>query len=124
MPRTRQAAGAREAGQPVADPALLAVACVALAVGAPVVLAALSRAARTVTGTSLGPLLPPDKLTVVPAHANFSAFSATYLTVFLVAACAVPALVYLAGRPRAAGATGPVWDGGMVSFRPRMQYWP
>jgi hydrogenase-4 component B len=34
----------------------------------------------------------------------------------------VPALIYLAGRPRAASVSVPVWDGGMVSFRPRMQY--
>ncbi len=122
MPRTRQAADASEAGQPVAGPALLGVACVALAVGAPVMLAALSRAARTVTGTNLGPLLLPGKLTVIPAHTDFSAFSPTYLAVFLVAACAVPLLVFLAGRPRAANVSVPVWDGGIVSFRPRMQY--
>ena len=122
MPRTRQAAAAREKGQPLAGPALLAVACVALAVGAPVVLAALSRTARTVTGVALGPLLLPGKLTVIPAHADFSAFSPTYLAIFLAAACAVPALIYLAGRPRAASVSVPVWDGGMVSFRPRMQY--
>jgi len=122
MPRTRQAADASEAGQPVAGPALLGVACVALAVGAPVMLAALSRAARTVTGTNLGPLLLPGKLTVIPAHTDFSAFSPTYLAVFLVAACAVPLLVFLAGRPRAASVSVPVWDGGIVSFRPRMQY--
>jgi hydrogenase-4 component B len=122
MPRTRQAAATREQGQPLGGPALLAVACVALAVGAPVVLAALSRAVRTVTGVSLGPLLLPGNLTVIPAHAKFSAFSPTYLAVFLAAACAVPALIYLAGRPRAASVSVPVWDGGMVSFRPRMQY--
>ena len=122
MPRTRQAAATREAGQPVAGPALLVVACVALAVGAPVMLAALSRAARTVTGVALGPLLLPGKLTVIPAHPDFSAFSPTYLAIFLVAACAVPALIFLAGRPRAASVSVPVWDGGMVSFRPRMQY--
>ncbi|MGH3201362.1 MAG: proton-conducting transporter membrane subunit [Streptosporangiaceae bacterium] len=122
MPRTPKAAAAREPGQPVAGPALLAVACVALAVGAPVMLGALSRTARTVTGTSLGPLLLPGKLTVIPAHTDFSAFSPTYLTVFLAAACAVPVLIYLAGRPRAASVSVPVWDGGMVSFRPRMQY--
>jgi hydrogenase-4 component B len=122
MPRTRQAAAAREAGQPIAGPALLAVACVALAVGAPVMLAALSRTARTVTGVALGPLLLPGKLTVIPAHPNFSGFSPTYLAVFLVAACAVPVLIFLAGRPRAASVTVPVWDGGIVSFRPRMQY--
>ena len=122
MPRTRQAAAAQEKGQPIAGPALLAVACVALAVGAPVVLAALSRTARTVTGVALGPLLLPGKFTVIPAHKDFSAFSPTYLAVFLVAACAVPALIYLAGRPRAASVSVPVWDGGMVSFRPRMQY--
>ena len=122
MPRTRQAAAARETGQPIGGPALLAVACVMLAVGAPVVLAALSRAARTVTGVSLGPLLLPGKFTVLPAHADFSAFSPTYLAIFLVAACAVPALIYLAGRPRAASVSVPVWDGGIVSFKPRMQY--
>ncbi|MGD0069432.1 MAG: proton-conducting transporter membrane subunit, partial [Streptosporangiaceae bacterium] len=122
MARTRQAAAAHETGQPIAGPALLAVACVALAVGAPVMLAALSRAARTVTGVALGPLLLPGKLTVLPAHANFSAFSPTYLTVFLVAAGAIPLLIFLAGRPRAASVTVPVWDGGIVSFKPRMQY--
>jgi len=122
MPRTRQATDAREKGQPIAGPALLAVACVALAVGAPVMLAALSRTARTVTGVPLGPLLLPGKLTVLPAHADFSAFSPTYLAVFLTAACAVPALIFLAGRPRAASVSVPVWDGGIVSFKPRMQY--
>ncbi len=122
MPRTRQAADAREEGQPLGGPALLAVACVALAVGAPVVLAALSRTARTVTGVGLGPLLLPGKLTVIPAHADFSAFSPTYRAVFLVAASAVPALISLAGGPRAGSVSVPVWDGGMVRFRPRMQY--
>jgi hydrogenase-4 component B len=122
MPRTRQAAAARETGQPIAGPALLAVACVALAVGAPVMLTALSRATRTVTGVTLGPLLLPGKLTVIPAHTDFSAFSPTYLTVFLVAACAIPLLIFLAGRPRAGSVSVPVWDGGIVSFKPRMQY--
>jgi len=122
MPRTRQAAAASETGQPVLGPALLAVACAALAVGAPVMLAALSRAARTVTGVSLGPLLLPGKLTVIPAHADFAAFSPTYLAVFLVCALAVPVLIFLAGRPRAGSTRVPVWDGGIVSFKPRMQY--
>jgi hydrogenase-4 component B len=34
----------------------------------------------------------------------------------------VPVLIYVAGRPRAGSVTVPVWDGGMVAFRPRMQY--
>jgi hydrogenase-4 component B len=122
MPRTRQAAGSTEAGQPVAGPALLAVACAALAVGAPVVLTALARAMRTVTGVALRPVLLPGNLTVIPAHTKFSGFSPTYLTVFLLAVMAVPALIYLAGRPRADSLTVPVWDGGMVAFKPRMQY--
>ena len=122
MPRTRPAAQASEAGQPVLGPGLLAVVCVALAVGAPVMLAALSRAARTITGVSLGPLLLPGDLTVLPAHADFAAFSPTYLAVFLVCALAVPLLIYFAGRPRAKSVTVPVWDGGIVSFKPRMQY--
>jgi formate hydrogenlyase subunit 3/multisubunit Na+/H+ antiporter MnhD subunit len=122
MPRTRQAARATEAGQPVAGPALLAVACAALAVGAPAVLTALARAMRTVTGVVLRPVLLPGNLTVIPAHTKFSGFSPTYLTVFLLAVLAVPALIYVAGRPRAGSVTVPVWDGGLIAFKPRMQY--
>jgi len=122
MPRTRQAAQASERGQPVAGPALLAVACVALAVGAPVVLAGLARGVQTATGVALRPVLLPGNLTVIPAHTKFSGFSPTYLTVFLLAVLVVPALIYLAGRPRAASVTVPVWDGGMLAFRARMQY--
>jgi hydrogenase-4 component B len=122
MPRTRQAAAATERGQPVAGPALLAVACVALALGAPLVLLTLSRAVRTITGVALRPVLLPGNLTVIPAHTDFSAFSPTYLAIFLVAVMAVPLLIYLAGRPRAGSTVGPVWDGGIVAFRPRMQY--
>jgi hydrogenase-4 component B len=122
MPRTRQAAQATERGQPVTGPALLAVACVALAVGAPVVLAGLCRAIATVTGVSLRPVLLPGKLTVIPAHTGFAGFSPTYLTVFLLAVLVVPVLIYLAGRPRAGSAVLPVWDGGMLAFKPRMQY--
>jgi hydrogenase-4 component B len=122
MPRTRQAAEASEARQPQAGPALLAMACVALAVGAPVVLAGLARAMRTVTGVTLRPVLLPGNLTVIPAHTKFSGFSPTWLTVFLLAVCAVPVLIYLAGRPRGASRTEPVWDGGIIAFKPRMQY--
>jgi hydrogenase-4 component B len=122
MPRTRQAAAASERGQPAAGPGLLAVACVALAVGAPLVLLALARAVSTVTGVALRPLLLPGNLTVIPAHTDFSAFSPTYLAVFLTAVTIVPVLIYLAGRPRADSVVVPVWDGGMVAFRPRMQY--
>jgi hydrogenase-4 component B len=122
MPRTRRSAEASERGQPVAGPGLLAVACVALAVGAPLVLLALSRAVRTITGVALRPVLLPGNLTVIPAHTDFSAFSPTYLAVFLVAVTVVPLLIYLAGRPRADTVTVPVWDGGMVAFKPRMQY--
>jgi hydrogenase-4 component B len=122
MPRTRQAAAATERDQPVAGPALLAVACVALAVGAPVVLAGLATAVRTATGVALRPILLPGKLTVIPAHTDFSGFSPTYLTVFLLAVLVVPALIYRAGRPRAGSTVVPVWDGGMLAFKARMQY--
>jgi hydrogenase-4 component B len=122
MPRTRQAAAASESHQPQAGPALLAVACVALAVGAPVMLAGLAQAMRTVTGVRLRPVLLPGNLTVIPAHTNFSGFSPTWLTVFLLAVSAVPVLIYLAGRPRGGSRIEPVWDGGIVEFKPRMQY--
>lgn len=90
----------------------------ALAVGALLVLLALSRAVRTITGVALRPVLLSGNLTVIPAHTNFSAFSPTFLTVVTV----VPLLIYLAGRPRADNVTVPVWDGGMVAFKPRMRY--
>jgi hydrogenase-4 component B len=98
------------------------VACVALAVGAPVVLAGLARAMHTVTGVTLRPVLLPGNLTVIPAHTKFSGFSPTWLTVFLLAVSAVPVLIYLAGRPRGGSRIEPVWDGGIVEFKPRMQY--
>jgi hydrogenase-4 component B len=127
MPRTRQAEQAAERGRPVAAPALLAAACAALAVGAPAVLLALDRAVRTVTGVDIRPVLLPGKLTVIPAHADFSALSPTYLAVFLAAVLAVPLLIHRAGRRagRRVGATVrpvPVWDGGIVTFKARMQY--
>jgi hydrogenase-4 component B len=122
MPRTRPTADATEEGQPVFGPALLAVGCVGLAVGAPLVLLALSRAVGSVTGVALRPVLLPGNLTVIPAHTDFSAFSPTYLAVFLIAVTVVPVLIYLAGRPRADSMVVPVWDGGMVTFKPRMQY--
>jgi hydrogenase-4 component B len=122
MPRTRHAAEASEKGQPVLGPAVLAAACVALGVGAPAVLVALDHVTRAVTGVPLRPeLLLPD-LTVIPAHTNFAGFSPTYLAVFIVAVSAVPLLIYLAARPLGPEDRVPVWDGGIVEFKPRMQY--
>jgi hypothetical protein len=122
MPRTPKAAAATEASQPVAGPTLLAACCVALGVGAPLMLIALSRAVRTVTGVGLRPVLLPGNLTVIPAHTDFSAFSPTYLAAFMLAVLIVPLLIYLAGRPRAGSVIVPVWDGGTLEFKPRMQY--
>jgi NADH:ubiquinone oxidoreductase subunit 5 (subunit L)/multisubunit Na+/H+ antiporter MnhA subunit len=122
MPRTRAAATAVETGQPVAGPGLLAAACVALGIGAPLVLSVLARAARAVTGTDIRPNLVIGKLTVIPAHTNFSALSPTYLAVYLIAVMAVPAAIYRVGRPYGVSRTAPVWDGGIVAFKPRMQY--
>lgn len=122
QPRTRQAAEATEHRQPVTGPALLAASCVALSVGAPVVMLALSRAVGTITGVALRPVLLPGNLTIIPAHTDFAAFSPTYLAVFLVAVTIVPVLIYRAGRPRADSVIAPVWNGGMIAFRPSMQY--
>jgi hydrogenase-4 component B len=122
MPRSREAAHASETGQPIVGPGILATACVALAVGAPAVLLALDHVVGSVTGVELHHVLLLPNLTVIPAHTNFSAFSPTYLAVFLVSVTAVPVAIYLAGRRRGGTEEVPVWDGGIVSFRARMQY--
>lgn len=122
MPRSRRAEQAHEAGQPIAGPGLLAAACVFLGIGAPLVLTALDRVARGVTGREIRSELILPKLTVIPAHTNFAAFSPTYLAVFMVCVAAVPILIWLSGRPRARSRRVPVWDSGIVSFKPRMQY--
>lgn len=122
MPRTHDAADAHEGNQPITGPAILAVVTVALAVGAPGVLIALSDAVQTTTGTSLRSRLLIANLTVIPSRTNFSAFSPTYLAVFLIAVTVVPLGIYFAGRPRGASVTVPVWDGGIRDFKPRMQY--
>ena len=122
MPRSHAAAAATEQRQPVAGPALLAAVCVFLGVGAPLVLTALDRVGLAVTGRDIRSELIVPKLTVIPAHANFSGFSPTYLALFLLCVSVVPILIWLAGRPRARSRRAPVWDGGIVSFKPRMQY--
>ena len=122
MPRSAEAAKATEAGQPILGPGLLAVACVALGVGAPAVLIALDHVVRGVTGVQLRPVLLVSNLTVIPGHTNLSGFSPTYLAVFLVAVSVVPIAIYAASCPRGATHRGPVWDGGLMSYRARMQY--
>ena len=122
MPRSGPAAHATESHQPVAGPALLAAACVFLGIGAPLVLTALDRVARATSGIDIHSKLIVPQLGVIPAHTEFSEFSPTYLAAFLVAISAVPILIFLAGRSRAASRRVPVWDGGILSFKPRMQY--
>ena len=122
MPRSGPAAQASEARQPVSGPALLAGVCVFLAVGAPLVLTALDRVARAATGVDIQSKLVVPQLTVIPAHTDFAGFSPTYLAVCLLALTIVPILIYLAGRPRARSRRPPVWDGGILAFKARMQY--
>jgi hydrogenase-4 component B len=122
MPRSRAAAAASEKGQPLAGPGLLAVACVALGVGAPIVLTVLDRVVRATNGIDIHARLLVTNLTVIPAHTDFSGFSPTYLTLFLICVAVVPLLIYLGGRPRAASRRVPVWDGGILSFKADMQY--
>ena len=122
MPRSNAAAHAQEKHQPIAGPALLAAACAFLGVGAPLVLTALDRVARSATGLDIRTELIVPKLTVIPAHTDFSGFSPTYLAAFLLVVSAVPVAIYLAGRPRARSRRAPVWDSGIVAFKPRMQY--
>ncbi len=122
LPRSNQAAAASEHGQPIAGAGLLACTCAFLGVGAPLVLGALDHVARSTTGIDIHARLIVPSLTVIPAHTGFSALSPTYLTVFLVAVLAVPIAIFLAGRPLARTRRTPVWDGGIVSFKARMQY--
>ncbi len=122
MARSRDAAAAVEKGQPLLGPAMLGTVCVALSLGAPEVLGALARVAHSVIGVNISPELVVGNLTVIPAHLDFSAFSPTYLAVFLVGVTVVPLVIYAAGRPRAPSRITPVWDGGILSYRSRMQY--
>lgn len=122
MPRTKDAAGAEESGQPVFGAGFLAAGCVALGVGAPLVIAAIGRAVHTVTAVDLLPRVLIDKLTIIPANTDFSAFSPTYLAAFLVLVLIVPVVIHAVGRPKAPSRRTPVWDGGIVAFKPRMQY--
>ena len=122
MARTGPAARASEAHQPIAGPALLAAACVFLGIGAPLVLTALDRVARAATGVDIQSKLIVPQLTVIPAHTDFSGFSPTYLAVCLLGMTIIPIVIYLAGRPRARSRRPPVWDGGILAFKPRMQY--
>ncbi len=122
MPRTHQAAVANEDSQPWAGPTLLAAASVFLGLGAPLVITALARAVQNATGVNVLPQVLVGNLTVLPAHTDFSAFSPTYLAVFLIGVTAVPLVVYLSGHPVRRTRQAPVWDGGIVTFKPRMQY--
>jgi len=122
MPRSNPAANATEAHQPTGGPALLAAACLFLGIGAPLVLTALDRVARSATGNDIRAKLIVPQLGVIPAHTSFSEFSPTYLAAFMLAVLVVPIVIYLAGRPRARSRRPPVWDGGIVDFKARMQY--
>lgn len=122
MPRSAGAAGANEHNRPVAGGALLATACIVLALGAPLVLTALDRAAAATTGVNILSRLVVPGLTVIPAHTDFSSFSPTYLAVCLLGMLAVPLLLARLGRRRSSDRTAPVWVGGIYRFRPRMQY--
>jgi hypothetical protein len=86
------------------------------------VLTALDRVARSATGLDIRAKLIIPQLTVIPGHAGFSGFSPTYLAAFLLAMLAVPILIYVAGKPRARDRRAPVWDGGIMRFKSRMQY--
>jgi hydrogenase-4 component B len=122
MARSRGASEAQEQGQPWLGAALLAGACVFLAIGAPLVLQALSRVAAAVVGVRISSLLVVPGLTIIPAHTNFSSLSPTWLAVCLIAMLGVPFGISLVGRGRHADRQAPVWAGGMLSFRSRMQY--
>ena len=122
MPRTERAATATEDRQPVIAPALLATICVFLGIGAPLVLVALERVTHAVTGIGILPTLVIANLTVIPAHTNFAAFSPTFLAICLIGMLAVPLLIYAARRPVSKSRSVPVWDGGILRFRGRMQY--
>jgi hydrogenase-4 component B len=107
---------------PITGPGLLAAGCVFLGIGAPVVLLALQRVSRSITGVNIHAVLLSSKLTVLPAHANFSSLSPTYLAAFMLAMLLVPIVIYRAAKPRAQSRATPVWDGGILAFKPRMQY--
>lgn len=106
----------------MAGAALLAIACLFLALGAPLVLTGLDQVVAATTGTDILARLTVPGLTVIPAHANFSSFSPTYLAVCLVAMLLVPLAIVRMRRRSVGDRRVPVWAGGIMRFRPRMQY--
>ncbi len=123
MPRSHGAAYAQETGQPLLGPGLLAAACIVLSIGTPAVILSLDHVVRSALGVELQPNLLIANLAVIPAHTEFSSFSPTYLALFLLCALAIPLFIYYGlGRPRAPTRVVPVWDGGILAFKPRMQY--
>ncbi len=122
MPRGGGAAAATERKQPWLGGALLAGVCLFLALAAPLVLGGLSRVAGSTSGEHLGSLLLVPGLTIIPAHVDFSSLAPTWLAVCLVAMLAVPLAISRVGRGEEADVVGPVWAGGMLRFRARMQY--
>ncbi len=122
MPRGAGAAAATEQRQPWLGGAFLAGDCVFLALGAPLVLGGLGNVAGEISGEHLGGLLLVPGLTIIPAHVAFSSLAPTWLAVCLVAMLAVPFAISRVGRGGEADRVGPVWAGGMLRFRARMQY--
>ena len=105
----------------MAGPALLAAARVFLALGAALVLTGIDQVVAATTGPNILARLIVPGLTVIPAHPNFSAFSPTRLAICLVAMLLVPLLITRSRSRKATGRTIPVWAGGIMRFRPRMQ---
>ena len=94
-----------------------------LGLAAPLVLTALDRVARAITGVDIqSELLCHRTNGAFRRTLNFSGFSPTYLALCVLAMTVVPILIFLAGRPRARSRRAPVWDGGILAFKPRMQY--
>ena len=60
-------------------------------------------------------------MTIIPANNDFSAFS-PHLAVFLLAVLIVPVVICWTGRPAAPSRRTPVWDGGIVVFKPRIHH--
>lgn len=113
LPRSAAAAAAQETGRPArAAMALLAVACVALGIGAGPIVAALTAVSHTILGTSAATTPSIASVTVAPRSGDAATYAA--FAVGLLIVVAIAGLALIASRSRRATRRVDTWTCGIA----------